>query len=168
MCRNEEKEKNSAETVRTGKLLLMRPANQPRAFGPAFDRLLTMFTAKYGPADDAERSLVRQIAEKQWEIERNTQMELAIRDREDARLRASQLELSSFEIAIAARESLAGNKTIAAARKEIIACYRAIAQLERRLAKLQKVWRTPRPVPPTPGPNRGLHLVKPTRGPKAA
>src|SRR5215510_5348103 len=48
----------------------------------AFYNLFDSLTAKYRPADQVELSVVREIAEYQWKIERNKKLESALYSRE--------------------------------------------------------------------------------------
>jgi hypothetical protein len=125
-------------------------ANEDRqAFYTLFDSL----AAKFRPSDETELQLVREIAEYQWKINRNKQIESAIFNRElmrqATRVTPSMPELRDLEVNIAAQEALTGNRTIAELRKDTQAGIRAIAQLQRRLVQLQKHWPAATAVPPT-------------------
>jgi hypothetical protein len=137
-------------------------ANEDRQ---AFYKLFDMLTAKYRPADETELTIIREIAEFQWKINRNKQLEAALYNRElmrqATRTPGSLPELRDLEISIAAQEALTGNRTIAELRKDTQTGLRAISHLQRRLAQLQKTWPGADPVPPTPAEERQLHLVQP-------
>ena len=124
-------------------------ANEDRQ---AFYKLYDSLTAKYRPTDDAELAVVREIADYQWKINRNKQMDTAIFNRElmrqGTRITPTLPELLHIEISIAAQEALTGNRTIAELRKDSQACLRAIYQLQRRLAQMQKLWPAAKPAPP--------------------
>lgn len=124
-------------------------ANEDRQ---AFYRLYDSLTAKYRPADGAELALVREIADFQWKIDRNKQMESAIYNRElvrqGARIVGSIPELRALEISIAAQEALTGNRTVAELRRDTQQNLRAINQVQRRLLQLQKHWPATAPTPP--------------------
>lgn len=146
----------SAQDARATVLKLILPphsaclANEDRQ---AFYHLYDSLAAKYRPADDAELALVRQIADLQWKINRNKQMESAIFNRElvrqGARISGSLPELRDLEISIAAQEALTGNRTIAELRRDTQQNLRAINQIQRRLLQLQKAWPATAPTPPT-------------------
>ena len=139
-------------------------ANEDRQ---AFYKLFDSLTAKYRPADDAEMSLVREIADFQWKITRNKQMESAIYNRElmrqGARITGSLPELRDLEISIATQEALTGNRTIAELRKDTQQNLRAINHLQRRLLQMQKEWPTAAPTPPVREVNE-LDEVPPNKG----
>jgi hypothetical protein len=144
-------------------------ANEDRqAFYTLFDSL----TAKFRPADETELQLVREIAEYQWKINRNKQMESALFNRElmrqAARITPSLPELRDLEINIAAHEALTGNRTVAELRKDTLAGIRAIAQLQRRLVQLQKHWPAAVPVPPTVEEDRLANTIPDPETPEPA
>jgi hypothetical protein len=137
-------------------------ANEDRQ---AFYSLYQSLAAKFHPADETELTIVREIAEVQWKINRNKQIEAALFNREllrqAARVVPSHPELRDLEVNLAAHEALTGNRTIAELRRDTQAGLRAISLLQRRLIQVQKHWPAGDPVPPTPAEEGKLHIVRP-------
>ncbi|MBI2688463.1 MAG: hypothetical protein HYX27_19335 [Acidobacteria bacterium] len=132
-----------------------------------FYNLFDTLIAKFRPADQAEISVVREIVECQWKIERNKKLETAIYNRElmrqNVRVVPSLPELRQLEISIAAEEALTGNKTLAELRKSTLTCQRAIGTLQRRLVGLQRNWAPAAGVPPDAGADREANDFIPKR-----
>ena len=135
-------------------------ANEDRQ---AFYKLYDILTAKYRPSDDAELLLTREIADFQWKLTRNKQVESAIFNREllrqAARVIPSMPELRDLEITVAAHEALTGNRTIFELRKDTQLCLRSLNQLQRRLLQLQKNWPASNPLPPTTEQDRQANTI---------
>jgi hypothetical protein len=110
-------------------LLLILPPHSARSGNEArqgFCRVLDPLIARYRPADEIEMHIVREMADYQWTIMHNKQLETAIFNRE--------------RIHAAAHEGLIGNRTLLELRKDTQNCHRTVALLERRLRDLQKYW----------------------------
>lgn len=121
-----------------------------------FYRLMDAAVAAFRPQSEIEQSIVRQMVELQWKIDRNHAIETAIHNRELLRvantLTPTAPELRDIEICVAVQEALTGNRTIAALRRDTSAANTQILQLQRRLQHLQKNW--PAGDPPTNEPER--------------
>jgi hypothetical protein len=130
-------------------------ANEDRQ---AYYRLHDAYIERLQPAGDVEMEMVRDMVDRQWKINHNKKLETAIFNRE--LIRQSALvdspvpELHDLDVTIAAHEALAGNKALAALRRDSAQCRRDLKQLEQRFFALRRHCPQQPAPPPRPAPER--------------
>jgi hypothetical protein len=164
------KQRSSRNAIKHGEfaeaLKLMVPphsaclANEDRQ---AYYRLHDAYVARFQPSGEVEMEMVRDMVDRQWKINRNKQLETAIFNRElirqSALVESPAPELHDLDVTIAAHEALAGNKALAALRRESAQCRRDLKQLEQRFFALCKHC----PAQPAPPPRPASERTQPPR-----
>jgi hypothetical protein len=112
-----------------------------------FYRLFDTNIAKYQPADEHEKEIVREITDLQWTNVRGRLALHAMLNREIIRTTSQFQPLTEenfpVESIIASYDALAGSKTFAHFQKEYGVNVRLIVTLERRLVHVQRHWSGP-------------------------
>ena len=125
---------------RAAKLAEFTPPNSATLTNEDRQKFFTLFDqnlSKFRPADPAEKALVRDLTNRQWD---NLRLEFA-------RQAILNRELSLHGDPTVALEFAYMNKAFTAMFREFTANTRLIAQMERRLKLLQTTWPAPTPAP---------------------
>ncbi len=108
----------------------------------AFYKLFDVHIAKYGPNDELELNIIRQIADCEWDINREAETKTAIANFELLKL-LDQIQnndsgMASLQIQVGIARALAADPAVIRGEKRIAFLRRQIACLEKRYFQLKK------------------------------
>ncbi len=110
-----------------------------KAFYEFFDALI----AKYGPNDDIDLHIIRQIADCEWDIIREAATKTAISNFELLKImdttETDDSEMSALTVQVAIARAVAADKTVLFGQKRIAFLRREITRLEKRYFQLKKL-----------------------------
>ena len=109
----------------------------------AFYKLLDAHIAKYGPNDDVELSIIRQIVECEWDINRESETKTAISSFELLKLvdqvAGDDSGMAALTIQVGIARAIAADKAVLFGLKHKAMLRREIARLEKRYFQLKKL-----------------------------